>query len=182
MEGYHTLSALFGGRVHPVTGQRTDHTGIDIPAPEGTPVLAAASGTVEAAGWDGEGRLGDRVILAHGGGWTTTYGQLSQITAVTGETVEQGEVIGYVGATGRATGPHLHLELAENGVHHGPGGRLSGPGAVCDRQVTGGSSFPKRRKKPPAAGSSRRRGSSYAISWLVSRDCLMSHSFWDRST
>mgnify|MGYP000929633057 CR=1 FL=1 len=126
VEGYHTLSALFGGRVHPVTGQRTDHTGIDIPAPEGTPVLAAASGTVEAAGWDGEGGLGDRVILAHGGGWTTTYGQLSQITAVTGETVEQGEVIGYVGATGRATGPHLHLELAENGVPTDPAAAYPG--------------------------------------------------------
>lgn len=126
VEGYHTLSALFGGRVHPVTGQRTDHTGIDIPAPEGTPVLAAASGAVEAAGWDGEGGLGDRVILAHGGGWTTTYGQLSQITAVTGETVEQGEVIGYVGATGRATGPHLHLELAENGVPTDPAAAYPG--------------------------------------------------------
>lgn len=126
VEGYHTLSALFGGRVHPVTGQRTDHTGIDIPAPEGTPVLAAASGTVEAEGWDGEGGLGDRVILAHGGGWTTTYGQLSQITAVTGETVEQGEVIGYVGATGRATGPHLHLELAENGVPTDPAAAYPG--------------------------------------------------------
>ena len=126
VEGYHTLSALFGGRVHPVTGQRTDHTGIDIPAPEGTPVLAAASGTVEAEGWDGEGGLGDRVILAHGGGWTTTYGQLSQITAVTGETVERGEVIGYVGATGRATGPHLHLELAENGVPTDPAAAYPG--------------------------------------------------------
>lgn len=126
VEGYHTLSALFGGRVHPVTGQRTDHTGIDIPAPEGTPVLAAASGTVEAEGWDGEGGLGDRVILAHGGGWTTTYGQLSQITAVTGETVEQGEVIGYVGATGRATGPHLHLDLAENGVPTDPAAAYPG--------------------------------------------------------
>ena len=126
VEGYHTLSALFGGRVHPVTGQRTDHTGIDIPAPEGTPVLAAASGTVEAEGWDGEGGLGDRVILAHRGGWTTTYGQLSQITAVTGETVEQGEVIGYVGATGRATGPHLHLDLAENGVPTDPAAAYPG--------------------------------------------------------
>ena len=123
VEGYHTLSALFGGRVHPVTGQRTDHTGIDIPAPEGTPVLAAASGTGEAEGWDGEGGLGDRVILAHGGGWTTTYGQLSQITAVT---VEQGEVIGSVGATGRATGPHLHLELAENGVPTDPAAAYPG--------------------------------------------------------
>lgn len=89
-------------------------------------MLAAASGTVEAAGWDGEGGLGDRVILAHGGGWTTTYGQLSQITAVTGETVEQGEVIGYVGATGRATGPHLHLELAENGVPTDPAAAYPG--------------------------------------------------------
>ena len=180
--GYHTLSALFGGRVHPVTGQRTDHTGIDIPAPEGTPVLAAASGTVEAAGWDGEGGLGDRVILAHGGGWTTTYGQLSQITAVTGETVEQGEVIGYVGATGRATGPHLHLELAENGVPTDPAAAYPG----LELSVTGGDRgllIPQkaqknpRRREAPAAG-----GPSYAISWLVSRDCLMSHSFWDRST
>lgn len=120
VEGYHTLSALFSSRVHPLTGQRTDHSGIDIPAPEGTPVLAAASGTVEAAGWDGEGSLGNRVVLVHGGGWTTTYGQLSQIAAAAGETVEQGQVIGYVGATGRATGPHLHLELAENGVPTDP--------------------------------------------------------------
>ena len=126
LPGYYRLTSLFGYRIHPITGKAHSHTGIDIPAPEGTPVLAAASGTVEAEGWDGEGGLGDRVILAHGGGWTTTYGQLSQITAVTGETVEQGEVIGYVGATGRATGPHLHLELAENGVPTDPAAAYPG--------------------------------------------------------
>ena len=60
------------------------------------------------------------MILAHGFYRTTTYGQLSQITAVTGETVERGEVIGYVGATGRATGPHLHLELIYAGTHLDP--------------------------------------------------------------
>ena len=96
-------------------------------------MLAAASGTVEAEGWDGEGGLGDRVILAHGGGWTTTYGQLSQITAVTGETVERGEVIGYVGATGRATGPPPAPGAGGERRPHGPGGRLSGPLSVTGR-------------------------------------------------
>lgn len=109
-----------------MTGQRTDHTGIDIPAPEGTPGAGRRLRHGGSGGLGWEGGLGDRVILAHGGGWTTTYGQLSQITAVTGETVEQGEVIGYVGATGRATGPHLHLELAENGVPTDPAAAYPG--------------------------------------------------------
>ena len=114
LPGYMELSMIFGTRVHPITGRTTSHDGVDIPAPSGTPVLAAASGQVAEAGWDESD--GNYVLLAHDGDRTTRYGHLSSVSVAAGEAVSAGQAIGTVGATGMATGPHLHLELTVGGV------------------------------------------------------------------
>jgi murein DD-endopeptidase MepM/ murein hydrolase activator NlpD len=90
------------------------HKGIDFRAGYGTPILAATDGKVAAAGR--AGGYGNQVRLAHAGGLMTTYSHMSRIVAQPGEHVRQGQVIGYVGATGLATGPHLHYELWKDGV------------------------------------------------------------------
>lgn len=112
--GFQEVTARFGTRVHPITGQKSSHDGVDISAPEGAEVLAVRRGTVAEAGWDSTD--GNFVLLDHGDGLTTLYGCLSQSAVRTGETVEQGEVLGTVGATGTATGIHLHLEVSVNGA------------------------------------------------------------------
>ncbi len=102
-----TITSPFGYR------GREFHTGIDIATSRGTPVRAAATGRVTFAGWDGG--YGNCVIVDHGDGLATRYGHLSRIDVRKGELVGKGEVIGNVGATGRATGPHLHFEVISNG-------------------------------------------------------------------
>ena len=112
-----TITSQFGHRADPFTGEVSYHSGTDISVPEGTPILAAADGTVTTANatdpWGGS--YGYHVILDHGGGVETLYAHCSAICVVPGQTVRQGEVIGYVGHTGRATGDHLHLEVRVNG-------------------------------------------------------------------
>ena len=112
-----TITSQFGYRADPYSGETSYHSGTDISAPEGTPILAAADGTVTTANatdpWGGS--YGYHVILDHGGGVETLYAHCSAICVVPGQTVRQGEVIGYVGQTGRATGDHLHLEVRVNG-------------------------------------------------------------------
>ena len=107
-------------RMHPILNRIRGHMGTDYAAPTGTPVHAAAAGRVTFAGT--RGGYGNALVLAHAGGISTLYGHLSRfarhITA--GSRVEQGEVIGYVGMTGLATGPHLHYEYLVNGVHGNP--------------------------------------------------------------
>lgn len=104
----------FGWRIHPVTGDDQFHEGIDIAAPTGTDIKAASSGTVTFAGWSGGyGRL---VIVSHPNGSETRYGHLSGFEATTGEWVSVGQVIGYVGQSGDATGPHCHFEVRKNGT------------------------------------------------------------------
>jgi murein DD-endopeptidase MepM/ murein hydrolase activator NlpD len=110
---YGTLSASFGQRVDPINGGMATHTGIDISADQGRPVYATAAGTVESAAWNGD--YGKMVIIDHGFGIVTRYGHLSQFAVQPGTAVERNQVIGYVGATGRATGPHLHYEMLVNG-------------------------------------------------------------------
>lgn len=103
------ISSLFGSRVHPVTGQIRFHQGTDLAAAEGTPVVAAFSGRVEIAG-----RLGGYgliVVLSHGDTHETRYAHLSEILVKAGQEIRQGTVIGLVGSTGLATGPHLHFEI-----------------------------------------------------------------------
>jgi murein DD-endopeptidase MepM/ murein hydrolase activator NlpD len=94
------------------------HLGTDYGAPTGTPVRAVGEGTVDFAGW--QNGYGNVVVLQHAGGRSTLYGHLSRINVKRGERVDQGENIGNVGATGWATGPHLHFEFRVNGQHQDP--------------------------------------------------------------
>jgi murein DD-endopeptidase MepM/ murein hydrolase activator NlpD len=108
------VTSPFGARTSPTTGAQEFHEGIDIGAAQGTPIRAAASGTVTFAGqMSGYGNV---VILSHTGGLQTRYAHQSAMSVTAGQTVAAGEVIGVVGATGEATGPHLHFEVRLNGV------------------------------------------------------------------
>jgi murein DD-endopeptidase MepM/ murein hydrolase activator NlpD len=108
------LTASFGERSDPFTGERGFHQGIDISTAEGQPVYATADGVVESASYSGD--YGNLVVLQHGFGLSTRYGHLTRFAAVGGEFVKRGDTIGYVGATGRATGPHLHYEILVSGT------------------------------------------------------------------
>ena len=112
------IASSFGERQDPINGEGAFHTGIDIDAPYGTPVRAAADGEVIGAG-DGRG-YGREVMLDHGHGVITLYGHLSAIAVVPGQHVTRGQVIGYVGQSGRATGPHLHYEVRVHNVPVNP--------------------------------------------------------------
>ena len=96
-------------RVHPVLGGRRAHKGIDLAAATGTPIRASADGVVEKAEWFGG--YGLFVQLDHGGAMETRYGHMSRVAVAEGQQVRKGDVIGYVGSTGRSTGPHLHYEV-----------------------------------------------------------------------
>ena len=111
--GYTALSSVFGGRIHPVTGKYSTHTGIDIPAPSGTPIHAARGGQVVTSTNTG-GTYGRYVVIDHGNGDSTLYAHMSSRNCSEGDIVKQGDVIGYVGTTGRSTGNHLHLEVRVN--------------------------------------------------------------------
>jgi murein DD-endopeptidase MepM/ murein hydrolase activator NlpD len=103
------LTSDFGMRWHPVLGGRRQHKGVDLAAPTGTPVHATADGVVERADWfSGYGLF---VALEHGGDIETRYGHMSRLNVAAGQQVRKGDVIGYVGTTGRSTGPHLHYEV-----------------------------------------------------------------------
>lgn len=109
-----TVTSPQGYRTDPITGEVSYHSGTDIAVPEGTPILAAADGTVTVANaldsWGGS--YGYHVKLDHGGGLTTLYAHCSSICVTAGQQVKAGQVIAYVGHTGRATGPHLHFEVS----------------------------------------------------------------------
>ncbi|MEZ5566593.1 MAG: peptidoglycan DD-metalloendopeptidase family protein [Gammaproteobacteria bacterium] len=106
-------------RRHPILNTIRGHQGVDYAAPKGTPVQAAGDGKIIFRGW--KGGYGNTVILQHGGNVTTLYGHMSRFgNSRYGARVRQGDVIGYVGATGLATGPHLHFEYRKNGVHLNP--------------------------------------------------------------
>ena len=96
----------------------TGHRGTDIPAPEGTPILAAHSGTVLVSGWNDS--YGNQVLLDNGAGLSTRYAHMTQTAVTAGEAVTAGQVIGYVGSTGDSTGNHLHFEVMQNGVRVNP--------------------------------------------------------------
>ena len=113
-----TITSQFGHRVDPITGEVSSHTGTDIACAEGTPILAAADGTVTVANgldsWGGS--YGYYIQIDHGGGLETLYAHCSSICVTTGQQVQAGEVIGYVGHTGRVTGSHLHFEIHINKI------------------------------------------------------------------
>jgi murein DD-endopeptidase MepM/ murein hydrolase activator NlpD len=107
------LSSGFGMRSDPFTSQPEFHAGLDISADKGTPVHATADGTIKMAGYDGN--YGNCVMIDHGFGIATRFGHLSGFAVTVGQKVKRGQVVGYVGATGRATGSHLHYEILING-------------------------------------------------------------------
>ena len=107
------LTGTFGGRSDPFTGEPGYHQGLDISTEKGQPVFATADGAVEGASYTGD--YGNLIVLTHGFGLVTRYGHLSSFAVKPGQTVKRGAVIGYVGATGRATGSHLHYEILANG-------------------------------------------------------------------
>ncbi len=114
------LSSGFGRRTHPILGYSKMHTGVDFATPKGTPIYAAGDGTVERAGWFGG--YGKYIRIRHNTEYSTAYGHLNGFAKgiSAGKRVKQGQVIGYVGSTGRSTGPHLHYEILRNGAHTNP--------------------------------------------------------------
>jgi len=114
------LTSKFGMRHHPIMGYSMMHRGVDFGAPTGTPIYAAGDGAVEIAGW--QGAYGNYVRLKHSSGYSTAYGHMSSIAKgmKSGARVRQGQVIGYVGTTGRSTGPHLHYEVLKGGTQINP--------------------------------------------------------------
>lgn len=128
------LTSGFGWRRHPVLGYSKAHKGVDFGAPTGTPILAAGDGEVVRAGW--QNGFGNIVEIRHDGIWTTAYAHMSRFAPgmTPGDRVKQGDVIGFVGSTGRSTGPHLHYEIRQYGQAIDPmgvdapdGKRLFGP-------------------------------------------------------
>lgn len=109
-----TITSYFGTRADPITGEVSTHGGTDIAAPQGTPILAAAEGTVVAATW--HNGYGYYVKIKHNNTYSTLYGHCSELHVSTGQKVKQGQLIAKVGSTGYSTGPHLHFEVIQNGV------------------------------------------------------------------
>ena len=107
------LSSKFGPRVHPITGQLRPHRGVDFSAPTGTPISAAAGGTVTFSGE--QGGYGNVVIIDHGDGTESRYAHQHTLDVAVGQTVRAGDQIGTVGSTGLSTGPHLHFEIRRDG-------------------------------------------------------------------
>jgi len=108
------LASGYGYRIDPVYKTTKFHAGLDFAAPQGTPIYATANGTVEVAGNTGNG-YGNHVVINHGYGYGTLYGHMFRVKVRSGQKVKRGEIIGYVGSTGKSTGPHCHYEVHRNG-------------------------------------------------------------------
>ncbi len=117
LPGYSPGSA-YGMRFHPIDKEWKMHTGEDIAAPKGTPIIAAGAGTVTKAGR--QGTYGNFIEINHGDGYATRYAHLSEINVSAGSSVNEGDIIGLVGSTGKSTGPHLHFEVKYNGEFTDP--------------------------------------------------------------
>ena len=112
------LTSDFGMRYHPVLGGRRGHKGVDLAGPVGTPVHATADAVVGKAEWFSS--YGLYVALEHGGDIQTRYGHMSRLNVYAGQRIRKGDIIGYIGSTGRSTGPHLHYEVRIAGVAVNP--------------------------------------------------------------
>ena len=126
------LSSDYGMRTHPVLGGRRAHNGVDLAGPTGTPVYATADGIVSRA--NRFGSYGNYIQIEHGGELQTRYAHLSGFEVVAGQRVEKGQLIGYIGSTGRSTGPHLHYEVRLAGQALDPR-----PYMVADLEIADGS-------------------------------------------
>ncbi|WP_422486184.1 murein hydrolase activator EnvC family protein [Gudongella sp. DL1XJH-153] len=116
--GHSRISSPYGYRIHPIFKVKKLHTGVDIPAPTGTPITAAAAGTVIYSDW--LGGYGKVVMLDHGGGIVTLYAHNSSVVVSEGQTVARGATVAKAGSTGNSTGPHLHFEVRKNGSYVDP--------------------------------------------------------------
>lgn len=112
------LTSFFGNRRHPVTGKANNHTGIDVSAAGGTPIMTSKSGVVIKSTYNDS--YGNYVVVSHSNGQTTLYAHMSRRAASVGQSVKQGQTIGYVGTTGSSTGNHLHYEIRVNGKRQDP--------------------------------------------------------------
>lgn len=115
---YLTVTCPYGWRIHPIYGDRRYHSGTDLGAPQGTPIKAIAAGTVTSASYSNA--YGYNVSISHGNGYGSMYAHMTNYIVSAGQSVSQGQVIGYVGSTGWSTGPHLHLEMYLNGATVNP--------------------------------------------------------------
>ena len=122
LTSYTRVSSTYGYRIHPITGTKKLHTGIDYAAPYGTSILAAEDGVVLTAGWNSG--YGYCVTINHGGGYVTLYGHCSSLLVSVGQKVTKGQTIAKVGSTGNSTGNHLHFEVRVNGATVNPAGYL----------------------------------------------------------
>ncbi len=113
------IASGFGMRIDPVYGTPKMHRGLDFTAPQGTPIYAAGDGSIKLAGYS-EGGYGNHVIINHGYGYETLYGHMVRVKVRAGQKVKRGEVIGWVGSTGKSTGPHVHYEVHINGQEVDP--------------------------------------------------------------
>lgn len=118
------LTSSYGFRIHPITGARKLHTGIDIGAPNGRTIVATRSGTVILARY--YGGYGNTVVISHGGGLTTLYAHMSSDAVSSGQFLTAGDTVGYIGSTGFSTGNHLHFETREYGIPVNPMNYLGG--------------------------------------------------------
>ena len=109
------IASGFGYRIDPVYKVTKLHAGLDFAAPIGTPIYATATGIVKEASFN-EGGYGNHVVISHGYGYETLYGHMVRIKARVGQKIKRGEVIGWVGSTGKSTGPHCHYEVHKNGT------------------------------------------------------------------
>lgn len=108
------IASGFGYRIDPIYKTVKMHAGLDFTAPQGTPIYATADGVIKTAGNTGNG-YGNHVVINHGYGYETLYGHMYRIKARAGQRVQRGDLIGYVGSTGKSTGPHCHYEVHKNG-------------------------------------------------------------------
>ena len=127
------LTSGYGMRTHPILRRRAAHKGVDLAAPRGTPVYATADGIITRA--DRFGSYGNYIQIEHGGELQTRFAHLSGFEVVAGDRVEKGELIGYVGSTGRSTGPHLHYEVRIAGEAVNPIPYMTGEIELADLEL-----------------------------------------------
>ncbi len=113
------VASGFGYRIDPIYKTPRFHAGLDFTAPQGTPIYATANGVAKTAGNSGNG-YGNHVVINHGYGYETLYGHMFKVKVRVGQRVRRGEIIGYVGSTGKSTGPHCHYEVHKNGTRIDP--------------------------------------------------------------
>jgi murein DD-endopeptidase MepM/ murein hydrolase activator NlpD len=136
------VSSNFGERIHPIDGTRHFHTGVDVRAAAGTPILAAAGGVVKHAGE--RGGYGNAVEIDHGNGLSTLYAHASALSVQPGDTIDEGQALGFVGQTGKATGPHLHFEVRVQGKPVDPRRALNAYGIRAEVTIEEGPNQPSK--------------------------------------